>query len=80
MMLAEGLELRVEIGIKRTRVLASASRRKHSCSLCPPHDTKYVSYVTMIIVGVDETTLVRRGRAVLGWALVDGTLNVPDGY
>ncbi len=41
---------------------------------------KYVSYVTMTNVGVDETTLVRRGQAVLGRALVDGMLDVPDGY
>jgi len=40
----------------------------------------YVSYVTMTNVGVDETTLVRRGQAVLKRALIDGTLDVPDGY
>ncbi|UCG16830.1 MAG: efflux RND transporter permease subunit, partial [Phycisphaerales bacterium] len=41
---------------------------------------KYVSYVTMANVGVDETTLVDRGRAVLDRAVADGTLDVPDGY
>jgi Cu(I)/Ag(I) efflux system membrane protein CusA/SilA len=41
---------------------------------------KYVSYVTMNNVGVDETTLVRRGQAVLDRAVIDGTLDIPDGY
>ena len=41
---------------------------------------KYVSYVTMTNVGVDETTLVHRGQAILDRAVIDGTLDVPDGY
>jgi len=41
---------------------------------------KYVSYVTMSNVGVDETTLVRRGQAVIDQAIIDGTLAVPEGY
>jgi Cu(I)/Ag(I) efflux system membrane protein CusA/SilA len=40
---------------------------------------KYVSYVTMGTAGVDETTLVRRGQAVLDQAVIDGTLAVPSG-
>jgi Cu(I)/Ag(I) efflux system membrane protein CusA/SilA len=41
---------------------------------------KYVSYVTMDNAGVDETTLVRRGRAIIDQAIIDGSLDVPDGY
>ncbi|UCF34927.1 MAG: efflux RND transporter permease subunit [Phycisphaerales bacterium] len=41
---------------------------------------KYVSYVTMNNVGVDETTLVHRGQAILDRAVIDGALDVPDGY
>ncbi len=41
---------------------------------------KYVSYVTMNNVGVDETTLVRRGQAIIDQAVIDGTLDIPDGY
>ncbi|MGD2107841.1 MAG: efflux RND transporter permease subunit [Phycisphaerae bacterium] len=41
---------------------------------------KYVSYVTMTNVGIDETSLVKRGQAVLDQAIIDGTLDVPDGY
>ncbi len=40
----------------------------------------YVSYVTMTNVGVDETTLVARGRAVLDRAIIDGRLDLPEGY
>lgn len=40
----------------------------------------YVSYVTMTNVGVDETTLVTRGQAVLDRAIIDGTLDLPEGY
>jgi Cu(I)/Ag(I) efflux system membrane protein CusA/SilA len=40
----------------------------------------YVSYVTMTNVGVDETTLVARGQAVLDRAIIDGTLDLPEGY
>ena len=41
---------------------------------------KYVSYVTMTNVGVDETTLVHRGQDVLTQAVITGALDVPDGY
>jgi len=41
---------------------------------------KYVSYVTMSNVGVDETTLVNRGRAIIDQAVIDGDLDIPDGY
>lgn len=41
---------------------------------------KYVSYVTMTNIGVDETTLVDRGRAIIDRAIIDGTLKVPEGY
>jgi len=41
---------------------------------------KYVSYVTMSNVGVDETTLVERGRAIIDQAVIEGTLDIPDGY
>jgi len=41
---------------------------------------KYVSYVTMTNVGVDETTLVDRGRAIIDQAIIDGTLKLPEGY
>ncbi|UCE60228.1 MAG: efflux RND transporter permease subunit [Phycisphaerales bacterium] len=40
----------------------------------------YVSYVTMTNAGVDETTLVARGQAVLDRAIIDGTLDLPQGY
>ncbi len=41
---------------------------------------RFVSYVTMNNVGVDETTLVQRGRAILDQAIIDGTLDLPEGY
>jgi Cu(I)/Ag(I) efflux system membrane protein CusA/SilA len=41
---------------------------------------KYVSYVTMNNVGVDESTLVQRGRVIIDQAVIDGTLDIPDGY
>jgi len=41
---------------------------------------RYVSYVTMNNVGVDESTLVSRGRAILAKAETDGTLKRPEGY
>ena len=41
---------------------------------------KYVSYVTMSNVDIDEVTLVRRGQAIIDQAVIDGTLDVPDGY
>ena len=41
---------------------------------------KYISYVTMANVGVDETTLVHRGQRILDQAVIDGTLDVPEGY
>jgi Cu(I)/Ag(I) efflux system membrane protein CusA/SilA len=40
---------------------------------------KYVSYVTMNNVGIDETTLVDRGRSIIDQALIDGTLKMPSG-
>jgi len=41
---------------------------------------KYVSYVTMTNVGVDETTLVHRGQSIIDQAVIDGTLDIPEGY
>ena len=41
---------------------------------------KYVSYVTMSNVGVDETTLVRNGQAMIDRAIINGTLTIPEGY
>ncbi len=41
---------------------------------------KYVSYVTMSNQGVDETTLVRHGRRIIDDALVNGELDMPEGY
>lgn len=41
---------------------------------------KFVSYVTMSSQGVDETTLVQRGRALIDQAVIDGTLDIPEGY
>ncbi|MCB9851660.1 MAG: efflux RND transporter permease subunit [Phycisphaerales bacterium] len=40
---------------------------------------KFVSYVTMSNVGVDETTLVERGKSIIDKALIDGTLKLPEG-
>ncbi|HPF39377.1 MAG TPA: efflux RND transporter permease subunit [Phycisphaerae bacterium] len=40
---------------------------------------KFVSYVTMSNVGVDETTLVERGKAIIHDAIVDGDLRLPEG-
>lgn len=40
---------------------------------------KFVSYVTMNNVGVDETTLVDRGRAMIDQAVIDGSLKLPEG-
>jgi Cu(I)/Ag(I) efflux system membrane protein CusA/SilA len=41
---------------------------------------KYVSYVTMSNQGVDETTLVRNGQRIIDDALVNGELEMPEGY
>ncbi len=41
---------------------------------------RYVSYVTMSNQGVDETTLVRNGQRIIDEALVNGTLDMPEGY
>ena len=57
-----------------------ASRRKRYCPVYLPHTIKHLSQVTMSDIAVDETTLVRRGRAVLDRVLVDGVPQVPDEY
>ena len=41
---------------------------------------RYVSYVAMTNAGVDETTLVRRGQEILARSVIDGSLDVPDGF
>ena len=41
---------------------------------------RYVSYVTMNNVGIDESTLVSRAQAILDRANIDGTLKRPEGY
>lgn len=41
---------------------------------------RYVSYVTMNNVGIDESTLVSRAQAILDKANIDGTLKRPEGY
>ncbi|MFH1419259.1 MAG: efflux RND transporter permease subunit, partial [Planctomycetota bacterium] len=41
---------------------------------------KYVSYVTMANVGVDETTVVHRGQSIIDQAVINGALDVPEGY
>lgn len=40
---------------------------------------KFVSYVTMNNVGIDETSLVARGQAIIDQAIIDGTLKLPEG-
>lgn len=40
---------------------------------------KFVSYVTMSNVGVDESTLVERGKSIIDQAIIDGTLRLPGG-
>ncbi|MCG8404843.1 MAG: efflux RND transporter permease subunit [Phycisphaerales bacterium] len=40
---------------------------------------KFVSYVTMNNVGIDETALVDRGQAIIDQARIDGTLKLPEG-
>lgn len=40
---------------------------------------KFVSYVTMSNVGVDETTLVDRGKAIINQAMINGSLSLPEG-
>ena len=41
---------------------------------------KYVSYVTMSNQGIDETTLVRNGQGIIDEALINGQLEMPEGY
>ncbi len=41
---------------------------------------KYVSYVTMSSQGVDETTLVRNGQRLIDEAIINGELELPEGY
>jgi copper/silver efflux system protein len=41
---------------------------------------KYVSYVTMSNQGIDETTLVRNGQRIIDDALINGELELPEGY
>ena len=41
---------------------------------------KYVSYVTMSNQGIDETTLVRNGQRILDEAIINGELEMPEGY
>ncbi len=41
---------------------------------------KYVSYVTMSNQGIDETTLVRNGQRIIDDALINGEIEMPEGY
>ncbi len=41
---------------------------------------KYVSYVTMSNRGIDETTLVRNGQRIIDEAIINGELEMPEGY
>ena len=41
---------------------------------------KYVSYVTMSNQGIDETTLVRNGQRIIDDAIINGELEMPEGY
>ncbi|MBU0716813.1 MAG: efflux RND transporter permease subunit, partial [Planctomycetes bacterium] len=41
---------------------------------------KYVSYVTMSNQGIDETTLVRNGQRIIDEAIINGELEMPEGY
>jgi len=41
---------------------------------------KYVSYVTMSNQGIDETTLVRNGQRIIDEAIINGELDMPEGY
>ena len=41
---------------------------------------KYVSYVTMSNQGIDEMTLVRNGQRIIDEALINGELEMPEGY
>lgn len=41
---------------------------------------KYVSYVTMSNQGVDETTLVRNGQRIIDDAIINGEIEMPEGY
>lgn len=41
---------------------------------------KYVSYVTMSNQGIDETTLVGNGQRIIDDAIINGELEMPEGY
>ncbi|GJM23831.1 MAG: hypothetical protein DHS20C16_02460 [Phycisphaerae bacterium] len=41
---------------------------------------KFVSYVTMSNQGVDETTLVRNGQRIIDDAIINGEIEIPEGY
>jgi Cu(I)/Ag(I) efflux system membrane protein CusA/SilA len=41
---------------------------------------KYVSYVTMSNQGIDETTLVHNGQRIIDDAIINGDIELPEGY
>lgn len=41
---------------------------------------KFVSYVTMSNQGIDETTLVRNGQRIIDDAMINGEIEMPEGY
>jgi len=41
---------------------------------------KYVSYVAMSNQGIDETTLVRNGQRIIDNAIINGEIEMPEGY
>lgn len=69
---ADGAQIPISQVAEIQRVVGPMSVRREGA--------KYVGYVTMNNVGIDETSLVRRGQALIEQAVIDGRLELPEGY